>query len=217
MTRLRVLLADDHNVVREGLKALINAQEGMEVVGEAADGPTAVARAAELRPDVVVMDITMPGLNGAKATGRVREACPDVKVLALTAHEDRAYLRQLLEAGATGYVLKRAAAAELVQDVRAVAAGGVYLDPALAGRVAGGFVTAAAAKEALTGTDLSDREEEVVRLIAEGFSNKQIATRLSLSVKTVETYKARSLEKLGLRDRIDLVRYARQRGWLEPI
>jgi DNA-binding NarL/FixJ family response regulator len=217
MPRLRVLLADDHNVVREGLKALINAQDGMEVVGEAADGPTAVARAAELRPDVVVMDITMPGLNGAKATGRVREACPGVKVLALTAHEDRAYLRQLLEAGATGYVLKRAAAAELVQAVRAVAAGGVYLDPALAGRVAGGFVTAAAAREALTGTDLSDREEEVVRLIADGFSNKQIATRLSLSVKTVETYKARSLEKLGLRDRIELVRYARQRGWLEPI
>lgn len=215
MTAIRVFLADDHGVVREGLRALLGGQPGMEVVGEAADGLAAVAGAAALAPDVVVMDVAMPGLGGAKATERVRRASPGVRVLALTAHEDKAYLRQLLEAGATGYVLKRAAAGELVQAVRAVAAGGVYLDPALAAHVAGGFVSAAA-RGALTGSDLSDREEEVVRLIADGFSNKQIAARLSLSVKTVETYKARSLEKLGLRDRIDLVRYARQRGWLEP-
>jgi DNA-binding NarL/FixJ family response regulator len=127
-----------------------------------------------------------------------------VKVLVLSAHEDRAYLRQLLEAG------------ELVQAIRAVVGGGVYLDPALAVHVAGGFVSLAAAPKALTGSALSDREEEVVRLVAEGFSNKQIAAQLALSVKTVETYKARSLGKLGLRDRIDLVRYARQQGWLTP-
>ena len=139
-----------------------------------------------------------------------------MKVLALSGHEDRAYLRQLLEAGASGYVLKRAAAGELVQAIRAVAGGGVYLDPALAAHVAGGFVSVDAARKALTGTELSDREEEVVRLIAEGYSNKQIAAQLSLSIKTVETYKARSLEKLGLRDRIALVRYARQQGWLSP-
>ena len=216
MTAIRVLLVDDHGVVREGLRSLLAAHPGIEVVGEAADGSAAVDRAAELRPDVVVMDITMPGLNGARATGRVRTACPGVKVLALTAHEDKAYLRQMLEAGATGYVLKRAAAGELVQAVRAVAAGGVYLDPALAGYVAGGLVSAAT-KQALTGSELSDREEEVVRLVADGYSNKQIATRLVLSVKTVETYKARSMEKLGLKDRIELVRYARRRGWLEAI
>jgi DNA-binding NarL/FixJ family response regulator len=215
VTRLRIVLADDHSVVREGLKALINAQPGMEVVGEAADGLTAVGRATDLRPDVVVMDITMPGLSGARATERLRSACPEVKVLALTAHEDRAYLRQLLAAGAAGYVLKRAAAGELVQAIQAVAAGGVYLDPAVAGRAVGGLVSSAGARAALTGTELSEREEEVVRLIAEGFSNKQIASRLTLSVKTVETYKARSLEKLGLRDRVDLVRYARRRGWLD--
>jgi DNA-binding NarL/FixJ family response regulator len=213
---IRVFLADDHGVLREGLRALLAAHPGIEVVGEAADGSGAVDGAVAFQPDVVVMDVAMPGLNGAKATERLKKVCPAVKVLALSAHEDKAYLRQLLEAGASGYVLKRAAAGELVQAVRAVASGGVYLDPALAAHVAGGFVSAAAAKEALSGTALSDREEEVVRLAAEGYSNKQIAARLGLSVKTVETYKARSLEKLGLRDRIDLVRYARQQGWLTP-
>ena len=216
MKVIRVFLADDHGVLREGLRALLAAHPGIEVVGEAADGAGAVEGAVALEPDVVVMDVAMPGLNGAKATERLKRACPAVKVLALSAHEDRAYLRQLLEAGASGYVLKRAAAGELVQAIRAVAGGGVYLDPALAAYVAGGFVSVTAARKALTGTELSDREEEVVRLIAEGYSNKQIAARLSLSVKTVETYKARSLEKLGLRDRIYLVRYARRQGWLTP-
>lgn len=216
MTAIRVFLADDHGVVRESLRALLAAHSGIEVVGEAADGAGAVDGAAALKPDVVVMDVAMPGLNGAKATERLKKACPAVKVLALTAHEDRAYLRQLLDAGASGYVLKRAAAGDLVRAIRVVGAGGFYLDPALAAHVARGFVSAAAARGALAGTELSDREEEVVRLIAEGFGNKQIAARLTLSVKTVETYKARSLEKLGLRDRIDLVRYARQQGWLAP-
>jgi two-component system response regulator NreC len=216
VTAIRVFLADDHAVLREGLRALLAAHRDLEVVGEAADGTGAVEGAVTLKPDVVVMDVAMPGLNGAKATERLKKACPAVKVLALSAHEDRAYLRQLLEAGASGYVLKRAAAGDLVQAIRAVAGGGVYLDPALAAHVARGFVSVAAAREALAGTELSDREEEVVRLTAEGFSNKQIAARLSLSVKTVETYKARSLEKLGLRDRIHLVRYARQQGWLTP-
>ena len=216
MKVIRVFLADDHGVLREGLRALLADHPGIEVVGEAADGARAVEGAAALEPDVVVRDVAMPGLNGAKATERLKKACPAVKVLALSAHEDRAYLRQLLEAGASGYVLKRAAAGELVQAIRTVAGGGVYLDPTLAAHVAGGFVSAAAARKALAGTEPSDREEEVVRRIAEGFSNKQIAAQLSLSVKTVETYKARSLEKLGLRDRIDLVRYARQQGWLTP-
>src|SRR5262249_40979809 len=132
-----------------------------------------------------------------------------------TVHEDRGYLRQLLQAGASGYVLKRAAAEELVHAIRAVAAGKVYLDPGLAGQVVGSFVRKPGAKEALPGAELSEREEEVVRLIAQGYSNKEIAARLSLSVKTIETYKARSLEKLGLRGRTDLVRYAPQRGWLQ--
>jgi DNA-binding NarL/FixJ family response regulator len=157
----------------------------------------------------------MPQMNGAQATAQLKQAWPSVKVLALTVHEDKGYLRLLLEAGASGYVLKRAAAEELIHAIRTVAAGGVYLDPALAGKVVGSFVRPPAGKGVPEGGDLSDREAEVVRLIAAGYSNKEIATRLSLSVKTVETYKARSMEKLGMESRADLVRYALQRGWLQ--
>jgi DNA-binding NarL/FixJ family response regulator len=215
MAKLRVYLADDHAVVRSGLKALINAQPDMEVSGEAGDGRTACDQVQELQPDVVVMDVSMPKLNGAQATVQLKQACPKVKVLALTVHEDKGYLRLLLEAGASGYVLKRAAAEDLIHAIRTVAAGGVYLDPALAGQVVGSFVRSPAGHRAPEGGDLSDREAEVVRLIAAGYSNKEIASRISLSVKTVETYKARSMEKLGLESRADLVRYALQRGWLQ--
>jgi DNA-binding NarL/FixJ family response regulator len=215
MAKLRVYLADDHAVVRSGLKALINAQPDMEVSGEAGDGRTACDQVQELQPDVVVMDVSMPKLNGAQATVQLKQACPKVKVLALTVHEDKGYLRLLLEAGASGYVLKRAAAEDLIHAIRTVAAGGLYLDPALAGQVVGSFVRSPAGHRAPEGGDLSDREAEVVRLIAAGYSNKEIASRISLSVKTVETYKARSMEKLGLESRADLVRYALQRGWLQ--
>jgi DNA-binding NarL/FixJ family response regulator len=214
MTDLRVFLADDHVVVREGLKALITAASGMAVVGEAADGLAACELVAVLRPDVVVMDVSMPGLTGAQATERLRRECPAVKVLALTVHEDKGYLRQLLAAGAAGYVLKRAAAEELVRAIRVVAAGGVYLDPSLAGKVVGGFVRPPAAGGPASGGELSDREADVVRLTAAGYGAKEIATRLDLSPKTVETYKARAMEKLGLESRADVVRYAVQRGWL---
>jgi DNA-binding NarL/FixJ family response regulator len=211
---IRVLLADDHTIVREGLKALIDANEGLEVIGEAADGESAVNLATELDPDVVVVDISMPVLNGAQVTAKLRELHPSSKVLALTVHEDRAYLRLLLESGARGYVLKRAAVAELVQAIRAVAAGGTYLDPALAGGVVDQFVRPSARQRDPL-VELSDRETDVVRLIALGYSNKEIASRLGLSVKTIETYKTRSMEKLGIRSRVDIVQYAARRGWLE--
>ena len=212
MTKLRVFLVDDHAVVREGLKVLINAQAGMEVVGEAADGQAALDAALKLHPDIVVMDICMPGWSAAMATQQTVKMCPSVKVLVLTAQEDRGYLRQLLEAGASGYVLKRGAAEALVHAIRAIAGGGMYVDPSLAGK----FITSIVRKGANIALDeLSSREQEVVRLVAEGHSNKQIAARLSLSIKTVETYKARSLEKLGLHSRADLVRYALHRGWLQ--
>jgi len=210
--RLRILLADDHAVVREGLKALINAQPDMAVVGEAADGLEAVALAAAVNPDVVVMDVSMPRLNGIAATTRMKAEGPYRRVLALTVHEDTGYLRRLLEAGANGYALKRAAAEELVRAIRTVAGGGTYLDPSLAGAVVGGFV--GEPPEKTTAAELSDREVEVVQYIARGYSNKEIAARLKLSVKTVETYKARSMEKLGLRNRVALVQYAVRRGWL---
>jgi DNA-binding NarL/FixJ family response regulator len=217
MPKLRIFLGDDHAVVREGLKALVNAQPDMEVIGEAGDGRTALQQAKELQPDIVILDVSMPELNGSQVTQQLKQACPHVKALALTVHEDKSYLRQLLAAGASGYVLKRAAAQELIHALRTVAAGGVYLDPALAGKVVGGFVRRPALKDVPQGSDLSERETEVVRLIAQGYSNKEIATRLDLSVKTVETYKARSMEKLGLHSRADLVRLALLRGWLQDV
>lgn len=209
---IRVLLADDHAVVREGLKAVIDSAPGLEVVGEAADGPSAVARAAELDPDVAVVDVSMPGMSGAQVTTALREARPDRRVLVLTVHEDRGYLRALMDAGAAGYLLKRATADQLVEAIRAVAAGEGYVDPALSAAT-----PPPAGRDGGPPAELSDREVEVVRLIARGYSNKEVAARLRLSVKTLETYKARSMEKLGTRTRVGLVRYAAERGWLAAV
>ena len=208
------MLADDHAVVREGLKALVNAQKDMRIIGEAADGEAACQVTKELSPDVLVMDLSMPVLGGAEATLRVRRECPSVKVLALTVHEERVYLTQLLRAGASGYVLKRAAAAELVRAVRTVAAGGTYIDPSIAGTLVEGFLDAQGTAEHAPQDALSDRERQVLIGIARGFSNKELAAEFGLSVKTVETYKARVAEKLGLRTRADIVRYAARHGWL---
>jgi DNA-binding NarL/FixJ family response regulator len=211
MDRIRILVADDHAVVRDGLKALIQAENDLELVGEAADGETACREAVRLRPGVAVMDVSMPGLGGADATRLLLEACPEIRVLALTAHEGSGYVRRLLDAGVHGYVLKRAASRALVEAIRTVAAGGVYLDPAVAGNVVEGYV--GKHREAPDSV-LSDRETTVLRLIAEGYSNKEVAARLNISIKTVETYKARSMEKLELGSRVDLVRYAVRHGWL---
>jgi len=216
MTELRIVLADDHAVVREGLKALINAHSGMTVVGEAADGRMACELVERVRPDVAVLDVSMPEMSGGQATERIRQSCPEVKVLALTVHEDRGYLRRLLAAGAAGYVLKRSAAEELIRAIQVVAGGGVYLDPSLAGKVVGGFVHRSGGETA-AGEELSDREAAVVRLTACGHGNKEIAAQLDISIKTVETYKARALEKLSLHSRADLVRYAVERGWLQGL
>lgn len=217
MSKLRILLADDHETVREGLKMIVNAQADMLVVGEAGDGREAVARAQELSPDIVVMDVTMPHLNGLKATQKLLECCPQVKVLALTRHMDDSYLQQILRAGASGYVLKQSASTELLHAIRAVAAGGKYLDPAVAGKVMGNYAGRGAS---LRGTaqgshDLSDREAEVLRLIAWGYSNKEIAARIGISIKTVEAHKANAMKRLGMQSRIDIVRFALLQGWLQ--
>ncbi|HEX5690072.1 MAG TPA: response regulator transcription factor [Roseiflexaceae bacterium] len=214
MAQLKIFLADDHAVVREGLKALINAQRDMIVIGEAGDGQTAWQQARDCQPDIVIMDITMPELNGVEATAQLKRACPGIKVLALSVHEDTSYLRQLLTAGAAGYILKHAAADDLIQAIRIVAAGVVYLDPALAGSVVARYVRVPATASALLGSALSEREIEVVQGIAQGYSNKEIATQLNLSVKTVETYRARAMDKLGIESRSGLVRYALEHGWL---
>jgi DNA-binding NarL/FixJ family response regulator len=216
MAALQIFLADDHMVVREGLKTLINAQPDMIVIGEAGDGQTALQQAQACQPDIVIMDITMPDMNGIQATAQLKHACPDVKVVALSVHEDTSYLRQLLAAGASGYVLKHVAADALIQAIRLVAAGGVYLDPAIAGHVVARYVRVPAAASELLGADLSERETDVAQRIAQGYSNREIGTQLNLSVKTVETYRARALEKLGLESRAALVRYALSHGWLRP-
>jgi DNA-binding NarL/FixJ family response regulator len=216
MGKLQILLADDHAVVREGLKRLVDSEPDMRVIGEAADGAEAIEKAMRLCPDVVVMDVSMGNVNGAEATRRIRTHCPGTRILALTVHEDTSYLRELLDAGAAGYVLKRAAADELIRAIRAVASGGVYVDPRIAGKLVNTFGTTRAASNSAM-ADLSDRETAVLRFIAQGYTNKEIASQLGLSVKTVETYKARSMEKLGLRSRVDIVRTATERGWLGAV
>jgi DNA-binding NarL/FixJ family response regulator len=211
---LRILLADDHVTVRQGLKMLIESQGDMTVVSEASDGTAAVEQARALRPDVVVMDISMPGMNGLVATRTLKSIQPDSVIVILTRHGDDAYLEELLRAGADGYVLKQSAASELVQAIRATAAHHQYLDSALTARVTAGFLAKSGRRTQATGVSLSDREAEVLRLIAAGYSNKEIAAQLELSVKTIEVHKANAARKLGLKGRIDIVKYALLQGWL---
>jgi DNA-binding NarL/FixJ family response regulator len=212
--RLRVLLADDHVTVRQGLKLLIDGEPDMEVIAEAGDGHEAVQQARDLKPDVVVMDISMPGMNGLAATRALKQIQPDAVIVTLTRHGDDAYLQELLRAGVSGYVLKRSAPTELLQAIRASAAGGQYLDSTLTARVTGGFVGKDGRTKKPT-TALSEREAAVLRLIATGYSNKEIAARLELSIKTVETHRTNAMRKLDLRGRIDIVRYAILQGWLD--
>ncbi len=210
---VRVLLADDHVVVRHGLKLLIDSQPDLTVVGEASDGDIAVQSAIELKPDVIVMDISMPGTNGLVATRTLKQRQPDIAIVTLTRHGDDAYLQELLRAGVSAYVLKQSAPTELLQAIRAAAAGAQYLDSALTSRVTAAFL-GKPRRHARPSAAVSERESEVLRLIASGYSNKEIASRLSLSVKTVETHKANAMRKLDLNGRIDIVKYAVLQGWL---
>ena len=212
MKKLRILLADDHKMVREGLRLLIDSQPDMRVVGEAANGREVLLRARELKPDVVVMDLSMPELNGLQATERLRAESPEIKVVAITANEDESYLRQLCKVGAAGYVLKRSAGDELVKAISLVSKGGVYFEASLASKALARQMTGGK-KDAGT-VELSEREKEVLVMLAWGYSNKEIAGQLSLSVKTVETYKVRIGEKLGLRSRTEMVQHALRQGWL---
>jgi DNA-binding NarL/FixJ family response regulator len=208
--KLRVVLVDDHELVRAGIKALLAPHESIEVVGEASDGFAAIEVVERLQPDVVVMDVSLPKLGGAEATEQIKKAQPNVKVLALSAHEERASVQLFLEVGASGYVLKRAAVDELVRAIRTVATGSTYLDPALAGDVL------RRRRRGRSGVvvELSEREADVLRHIALGRAAKDIAASMAVSGRTVETYKNRAMVKLGLKTRADVVRYAVQRGWL---
>jgi DNA-binding NarL/FixJ family response regulator len=212
--KLKILVADDHAVVRDGLKALINAEADMEVIGEAKDGRVAVQKIIELRPDIAIIDISMPELNGIQATERIKRECPEVKVLALTVHPEKGYLDQLLRVGVSGYVLKLSAADELIEAIRSVANGETYVDRELASRITTDYLRKQSAGGESGAGVLTDREEQVLRLVAEGYSNKEIANQLNISVKTVETHKANFMEKLEFKSRTDVVRYAIERGWL---
>jgi DNA-binding NarL/FixJ family response regulator len=214
MKKLRILLADDHKMVRDGLRLLIDSQRDMRVVGESGNGKQALQQARDLKPDVVVMDLSMPELNGLQATERLKAERSASKVVALTVHEDASYLLQLCKAGAVGYVLKRSAGDDLIHAIRTVAAGGLHFDPTLASKALTGQRREAPGKAGSQISDLSEREKEVLILLAWGYSNKEIAGDLELSVKTVETYRVRINEKLSLRSRTEIVQYALRQGWL---
>ncbi|MDO8490724.1 MAG: response regulator transcription factor [Dehalococcoidia bacterium] len=216
MDKVRVLIADDHTIVREGVRALLALYPDIEVVGEAADGKEAIDRAVELRPDVVLMDIAMPGLGGLEATLEIRKSCPDVKILVLTQHENREYVQRFLKAGASGYVLKKAAGTELVSAIRMVRQGGIYLQGPVASSVIGESLGPGSVEAGPADYDsLSDREKQVLKLLAEGQSNKEIADLLCLSIKTVMAHRANIMEKLGIHNRVELVKYAIRRGLIQ--
>jgi DNA-binding NarL/FixJ family response regulator len=214
MEKLRILLAEDHQIVREGLKALINAQADMQVVGEAENGVTALHLAHDLTPDIIIMDISMPKMNGLEATKNLRKVSPRIKILTLTRHANTGFMQQLFRAGASGYVLKQSASDQLPHAIRTIAAGDNYLDPAITGKVMEGYAGKFLSTNFVPSVDISEREEEVLKMVAWGYSNKEIAGRLDISVKTVEAHKTNFMKKLDFRSRIDIVRYALLRGWL---
>lgn len=214
--KLRILIAEDHISVREGFRFIIESQADMEVIGEADDGRTAIEMARELQPDIVLMDISMPGLNGLKAAAKLKRILPDIKILTLTRHTDTAFLHELLQAGISGYVLKQSSSSEIIRALRAIADGNNYLDPAITGKVFDKYTESQnRLRGDTTGIPLSDREAEVLRHIALGYSNAEIAEKMSISVKTVEAHKSNSLKKLEMKSRKDIIRYAILQGWMQ--
>ncbi len=214
MPKARVLLVEDHVVVRQGLKALFTGEGDIEVVGEADDGREALRRVSELQPDVVLMDISMPGFNGIEATRQIRQDHPDVKVVILSMHSNEEYVFQVLRAGASGYVLKQSDSSEVLTAIRAALAGGSFLSPPISRAVIDDYVRRAEARGRGRTLDLlTSREREVLQLLAEGLSNQEIADQLNISVKTVETHRGNMMKKLGVDSKIELVKYALRKGW----
>ncbi len=211
--KIRVVLADDHRMMREGIRAMLERRSDIQVVGEAADGREAVRLASQLCPDVVVMDVSMPLLNGIEATRHIRRDCPDVRVLILTVHESQEYVAQLLAAGASGYIIKKAGGDELLNAIHAVARGEAFLHPAVAKVVVEDYVQRLQVGQGVGAGDvLSDREREVLQLIAEGYTNREIADLLHVSIKTVQNHRSKIMSKLDLHDRGELIKYAIQQG-----
>jgi DNA-binding NarL/FixJ family response regulator len=216
--KTRVALADDHPIFLAGLRNLIEAEEDLDLVGHANSGNTALKMIQDILPDVAILDISLPEINGIALARRLAQECPGVRILILTLYEDRSFLKQALAAGVRGYVLKRSAAENLVQAIRAVKLGELYVDPSLVDEVRVGIATKSGnplRNRAALG--LTDREASVLKYSARGLTTKEIAARFELSAKTVETYKSRAAEKLGLKTRAEIVRFASAQGWLEEI
>ena len=209
---IRILLADDHKIVRDGLTSMLQAQPDMDVVAQADNGRSAVQMTDELRPDVVVMDVGMPDLNGIEATRQVTEAAPGVHVIALSMHSDRRFVEGMLSAGAAGYILKDSAFEELATAIRTVVDGQTYLCPMVTGIVVANYVRRRPGPESSAHTALTPREREVLQLLAEGKATKQVASRLDVSVKTVETHRSRLMAKLGIHSIAELTKYAIREG-----
>jgi len=211
MSRIRVAIADDHAIVREGIRALLAADEGIEVVGEASDGAEAIDLAGKTPLDVLLMDIAMPGLGGLEAAAAIHRANPEVKILVLSQYDNPEYVRRFLRLGASGYVLKRAAGTELVSAIRAVARGGLVIDPSVARSALGESTTDASAAEDPY-EKLTDREKQVLKLVAEGATNKDVAAALGVSVKTAMSHREHVMQKLALHNRTDIIRFALRHG-----
>jgi DNA-binding NarL/FixJ family response regulator len=216
MSRTSIMLADDHPVVRQGLRAMLEAEPDFTIVGEAADGLEVVGLVERLRPNVLLLDLMLPGLTGLEVTRQIRQRCPQTRVVILSVHANEAYVLEALRNGAAGYVLKEAKAADLVQAVREVSAGRRYLSPPLSEQAIEAYVQKARAAPVDPYDTLTTREREVLHLAAAGNSNPEIADRLGISPRTVETHRASLMRKLGLQNRTDLVRYALKRGILPP-
>lgn len=209
---MRVLIADDHSIVRSGLRKLLESEEGIEVVAEASDGVEARDMAIELQPDLAILDIKMPHLSGMEATRAIREQAPDVAILILSMHDEERYLFEALKAGASGYVLKRAADTDLIDAIRAVERGEPFLTPEAQQALIRDVLGEGENRQ----EELTPREEQVVKLVAEAHTNKEIAELLGLAEKTAENHRSNAMRKLGMRDRVELVRYAIRRGMIEP-
>lgn len=210
---INILIADDHGVLRAGLRALLNAEADFHVVDEAADGAETLRLAHQLSPDIVLLDVSMPGLSGIQVTRRLKEILPNIRILILTVHEDESLLREAIQAGASGYIVKRAVESELIDAIRAIWQGNLYVHPAMTHALLKDLTPAPTAKKAPL-EPLTPREIEVIGLIAQGYTNRQIAASLNLSIRTVESHRAHITGKLGLRSRLELVRYAQEHGLL---
>lgn len=213
--KLRILLVDDHAILRQGLRLMIQAQPDMEIVGETGAAEGLQELIAQIHPDIVLMDIHLSDGNGVQATKKIKESFPLVQVLILTQHQELVFLRQTMKMGASGYILKLSAVETIITAIRTIAASKIYIDPQMKDILVSSYVGRETAIEKILLTELSEREEEVLRLLAWGQSNREIATQLTIGIKSVETYRKRAMEKLGLQSRVDIVRYAVERDWLQ--